>query len=311
MSNSGGQMIIDLSASAWEGENRQAWFDLAMSAVQSRISEAPQYDASPDYGDGDGTAELAEFAQVWEDANALELARLEQDAEPLAVRSEDRMANALDRIGAGTYVPAGYAAYGLANQGGMETYGLVDDLGYSIDRYPALGYGPATPDIVEAVQPKLADKALEPWADANGRGFYDQYGIEMCLTDHIEAATGVRLADADPYSVRPRRELASAQRPYVHGDPDDPGSGEYFPASTVATVRALAAQAGIQTGERHQAQLAAYRAEHDRQTARLRPPRHADYAEFSNPPAPGAGGLAQFGDEPWNGSLPVFTAGAA
>jgi hypothetical protein len=77
-------------------------------------------------------------------------------------------------------------------------------------------------------------------------------------------------------------------------------------AASARTASAVAAQAGIPTSADARAAQAAFAREHARQAARIRPPRHQDYAEFSNP-APRPGGPVQFGDEPWNGSLPVYT----
>jgi hypothetical protein len=133
----------------------------------------------------------------------------------------------------------------------------------------------------------------------------------MTLTDHIEAATGIRLGDVSAFETgRTRREVAAVQRPQVFGDPDDPDAMPLgIPASTARTAAALAAQGGIETTADVREQRAAWRREHDRQAARHRPPRHADYAEHATPHRQGIE-LANFGDEPWNGSLPVFSAGA-
>jgi hypothetical protein len=132
----------------------------------------------------------------------------------------------------------------------------------------------------------------------------------MTLTDHIEAATGVRLGDAEPYRVRPRRELITAARPQVWGDPDDPDAVPLpFPAATARTAAALAAQAGIATTASHQAQHAAAVREHDRQAARYWGPRHADYTEHASPHRQ-AIELTQVGST-WNGSQPVYAATGA
>src|SRR5689334_13724514 len=122
-----------------------------------------------------------------------------------------------------------------------------------------------------AVRPHLDEDGL-PWID-------QEFGAPMTLTDHIEALTGQRLGDASLWEAHrgQRRELASPARPQVYGDPDDPDAIPLpFPASTAATVAALAAQAGIQTTADVREQQAAWRREHDRQAARLRGPRHAD-----------------------------------
>lgn len=133
----------------------------------------------------------------------------------------------------------------------------------------------------------------------------------MSLTDHLEAMTGIRQGDVGLFETgRTRREVAQVQRPYVLGDPDDPDAiPADIPAHTARLAAALAAQGGIETSADHRAQRAARRDEHDRQAARIRPPRHADYAEHAVPHRQGIE-LANVGDEPWNGSLPVYAAGA-
>lgn len=153
----------------------------------------------------------------------------------------------------------------------------------------------------DAHRPHLGEDGM-PWLD-------QEYGSPMTLTDHIEAATGVRLGDASLWEAHrgQRRPLAQPQRPAAFGDPD--AIPLPFPAHTAVTAAALAAQAGITTPADAAAQRAAWVAENARQTARLRPPRHPDYAEFSNP-ARRDTGLAAFGEPPWNGSLQAYSAGA-
>ncbi len=72
------------------------------------------------YGYGYGIpVELAnEFDRAFELASVTEASRITQDAEPPARLSEDRLANALARIAAGTYTPRGQHAWSLASQGG-------------------------------------------------------------------------------------------------------------------------------------------------------------------------------------------------
>jgi hypothetical protein len=325
MSNSGG-LVIDLSQSAWAGEPGPA-FELAASAVGALLGAAPQHSVTASRYDGGGgyelaagdEAALAEFGRAWDLANEAELVRQAEDAEPLAVRSEDRLTVALGRIGRGTFTPQGPHAYGLASPGygtvtGEPTCGVADDLGYCMERFHSPGCGSAaTPDITEALRPELEMRAMRPHLGEDGQPWLDrQFGAPMTLTDHIEAASGIRLGDVSPFETgRTRREVAAVQRPQVFGDPDDPDAMPLpVAASTARTAAALAAQGGIATTADHAEQRAAWRREHDRQAARYRPPRHADYAESSNPMHRETG-LAQFGDEPWNGSLPVYSRGAA
>lgn len=321
MANGGG-LVIDLSHSSWAGEPGPSW-ELAAAAVSARLGAAPQYDDTDidaviaaslpqDYG----YAELAEFSRTFDLANEIELVRQAEDAEPPAPRTEDRIATALARIEAGTFTPRiyGFASPGEGTVTGMPTCGPADEYGYCMNRHHAIGCG-STADtfVAELLRPQMADLAQRPHLDEYGLPWIDaEFGSAMTLTDHIEAATGIRLGDAAPYAVRPRRELITAARPQVYGDPDDPDAVPLpFPEDTMATAAALAAQAGIQTPADAQAQRAAWVYENTRQTARIRPPQHPDYrADLSNP-APRETRLAQFGDEPWNGSLPVYMAGAA
>jgi hypothetical protein len=172
------------------------------------------------------------------------------------------------------------------------------------------------PDITEALRGQLEMTALRPLLAEDGQPWLDaRFGSPMSATDHIEALSGVRLGDASLFESHRghRRELVSQARQQVFGDPDDPDAIPLpFPAQTartVAALAALAAQAGIQTTASHQAQQAAWAAQHARQAARYKPPRHLDYQDHASP-ARRAVELANFGDEPWNGSLPVYAAGA-
>lgn len=197
----------------------------------------------------------------------------------------------------------------------MATCGPAPD-GYCMNRYHEHGCGSAaTPDIVEQLKPQLEMMAARPHLGPDGQPWLDQeYGSPMTLLDHVESQLGVRLGDASLWESHrgQRRPLAQAQRPLVHGNPDDPDAVPLpFPADTMATAAALAAQAGISTSADAQAQQAAWVREHDRQAARYRGPRHMDWQEHTAP-ARQAIQLSQVGDEPWNGSLPVYSlAGAA
>jgi hypothetical protein len=325
----GGELVVDLSHSAWLGEPGPS-YDLAASAVGARLSVSSG-DANSDaymdaviqatmpsgYADYDTTG-LAEFSNTFELANETELIRQAEDAEPLAVKSEDRIARAMERIEAGTYTPRGAAAYGFAQGSttGTETCGSADEYGYCRERFHAAGCGSAaTPDVVEVLRPAMADLAQRPLLDADGNPWIDaRFGSPMTATDFVESATGIRLGDASLWEAHrgQRRELVSPARPQVFGDPDDPDAMPLaVPAGTARTAALLAAQSGIQTTADHQAQHAAAVREHQRQAARIKPPRHADYAEFSNPVHRGSGPVP-FGDAPWNGSLQVLTlAGSA
>ena len=196
----------------------------------------------------------------------------------------------------------------------MGTCGPADDMGYCRERFHAPGCGSAaTPDVIEGLRADgvFQRKAMSPLADARGLVWRDQqHDSPMTATNHIEAASGVRLGDASPDAPGPHRELIQPARPPVFsdvGDPDDLGHG--VPSSTRATVAAALAGSGIRTHADAQAQHAAFRAERERQAARYRPPRHMDYQEHASP-ARKAVELSQIG-KPWNGSLPQYSASGA
>jgi hypothetical protein len=287
----------------------------------STVASMLGYDDPPqDYDDGSYAA-LAEYGQAFDLANEAELVRQAEDSVPLPVRSEDRMAWDLDRAARRTLTPQGQFAYGLANGPGYgSTTGeptcgpVVPGTNYCMNKNHEHGCGSAaTPDIVEALRGEMQLKAHRPLLDEDGQPWLDaRYGSPMTATDHVEALTGQRQGDVDPYRVRPRRELITAARRAVFGDPDDP-DGLPLPvsASTARTAAALARQASITTYASGQAQRDAYRAEHARQAARLGRPRHMDYRTDLSNQAPRETGLTAVGDPPWNGSLQAYTRGAA
>jgi hypothetical protein len=299
---------VDLSAP--EPQPQQDYFqDTPLDQVLK--ASLPRRSYTPDPG-------LAEFGRAFEFSNATEQQRQAQDkARPR--KSEDRLASALDRIADGTYTPRGQFArdYGFASpaQGsttGMATCDVADEFGFCRATTHQLGCGSsAASDVTLAVQSQMRQMAVRPYADADGKIWADQeFGAPMTLMSLVEASTGQRLGDKDLFeSGRPRRGTAAVQRPYVHGDPDEPGTGQPFPADTVAKVRALAAQRGIATSESHQAQRDAWKAQHGKLQARIGRPRSADYAELSNP-VHRETGLAQVGST-WNGSQPVYAATGA
>jgi len=248
---------------------------------------------------------------VFELTNAQDQARRAQDSRPQSRRDEDRLASALDRIGTGTYTPAGYAAYSLAAQGGitgMETCGPAPD-GYCMNRTHEIGCGSSgDPDAAEGLRPAMERIAHRPYADADGRVWADaEFGAPMSLVDHVEASLGVRLADKSLFETgRSKRQVAQVARPAVYGDPDTPGSGQRFSAATMATAQRLAdaSKGMLSTSADVSRQQAAYKVQHTRLANRIGKPRHADYAELSNP-APRDTRLVPF-EGSVLGSLPVY-----
>jgi len=337
LSNPGGQEVIDLSHSAWTGDDRPAdagsasagqggpvvtrvripGFGTTQELGSEGVSRLSRLVASLDrpidltapaqreiltgyasrsgYGDLDAVTRpyLTEFSNTFQMVSDTELARIEQDAMPQPRRTEDRIATALDRIQEGTYVPRGQFAWEFASPDrasltGLGTCDVADDLGFCRATTHQPGCGSAIgPEIVETVQDHLRDRALQGFADSTGRFWRDQYGSPATMTDFIEAGSGIRLADADPYSARPRRELARIERPVVYGDPDTPGSGRPFPAATMRTAQRLAdaSRGMLSTSADVARQRDAWAAQHGRLKARIGSPRHADFrgAELSNP----------------------------
>ena len=275
----------------------------------------------PDWGYDDGTwTGLAGNPRAWEDLNALELARQAEDAVPLPVNAEERMAHLMGRAARRTYTPQGAAAWEFSGHGqgsttGMPTCGTADEYGYCMQRFHAPGCGStADPFTAQALRPQMAALAQRPWMDADGRVWQDrEHGSNMALVDHLESMTGQRLGDVSPFETgKARREVTQVDRPVVIGDPDFPEIAPVpVPAAAARTAAALLAQAGITTYASGQAQRDAQRAEHARQKARLGRPRHADFrADLSNQ-VPRETRLRAVGDPPWNGSLPVYTRSAA
>lgn len=254
--------------------------------------------------------ELSNFGQQFDLANAAEQQRRAEDSVPLPRRDEDRVAHLADRLSRNTYAPRSYAMSNPGSTTGLACCG-PDIEGYCMNTVHETTCGSsAASDVTEVLQSAMRQWAHQGFADADGRVWEDsQHGSPMALLDHIEHQSGVRLGDVSPYTPGNRRELVSPQRTVRFGNPDDPDDiPAGFSAATSRTAAAVAAQAGITTKDGHRAQQEAWRKEHDRQAARYRPPRHMDYrTDLSNPAPREPSGLVQVGDEPWNGSLPVYT----
>jgi hypothetical protein len=225
---------------------------------------------------GMGGIELAggDFATVAELANASfarEQQRLAEDAEPLAARSEDRLARALARVGTGSYAPRRVTTADLASPSqaartmARHRYrqehaddaaitfgapcGVVDDYGRCGEPYHTAGCsGLATSQIAEALQASgtYADIAARPAADAQGSVWLRSDGQAATWRDHVEALTGQRQqVSGRPDAFRGSQELA-VRRAAVFGDPADPDDvGTAFPDPVMDMVDAVRQQAGI------------------------------------------------------------------
>ena len=255
LSNPGGQEVIDLSHSAWAGDDRSAAGQGGPDVTRVRIPgfgttqemgsegvsrlsrlvamlDRPPIDLSQPaqreiltgyasrsgYGDLDAVTRpyLTEFSNTFQMANALELARQEQDKAPLARRTEDRIAVALNRISDGTYVPRGAAAWEFASPDrasltGLATCDVADDLGYCTATTHQPGCGSAIgPEIVETIQDHLRDKALQGAIDADGRSWRDQYGSPATWT--AGGCRGNRCNGTDGPDRRARAQRRAATR---------------------------------------------------------------------------------------------------
>ena len=140
---------------------------------------------------------------------------------------------------------------------GIYPCGTSDEFGRCAEPYHSADCGSlATTEIAEALQESgaYADRAGEALADSSGRAWADQEGQPMNLTDHIEAATGQRLAGGSLFeSGYGHRELVSPQRQARYGDPSDPDD----PGTDLPDISALTAQLGLSdrsaAGERDRA----------------------------------------------------------
>jgi hypothetical protein len=218
------------------------------------VTDGRQLGLANDYGLAGYSRYIGLSNQVFD----REAARHAEDAAPLPARSEDRLSAAMARVARRTYTPQGEYAWGLANEPGRAgpvtgapNCGASDDLGHCIERYHSAGCG-STADPETALALAASDAYIErtatPWADARGRTWESQYGGEpMDLVQHLESATGIRLASPDPFDPNAgRRETFRAQRQDRFGDPDDDRDpGFAVPAATRATAAAFARQQGL------------------------------------------------------------------
>lgn len=179
--------------------------------------------------------------------------------------TEERIAAAYGRISTGTYLPrqATLADFASPSQhertlagmrhrqdhadfaltGGAGACGVLDELGRCGEPYHQIGCpAVASPEVALA----LREQPSRPLVDAAGRYWGRPDGEATTWGDWIEAATGQRQrVSGRPGAFRGSQELA-VPRHTMFGDPGDPDNpGDVFPASTMAVVGAVRAQAGI------------------------------------------------------------------
>jgi hypothetical protein len=191
-----------------------------------------------------------------------------EDAAPPPRSAEARLARSLGRIARGTYQPAGALEFASPSSAARElgrrrwqvtqpgpvtgraNCGASDEFGHCIEPYHAAGCGSiASTEIAEALRDSgaYARLASQPFADANGRHWADQFGRPVTAAGHIEAAAGERLGGGAAFeSGYGKRDLISPQRQARfadYDDPEDPGGG--VPYETAALAGAVQAQARL------------------------------------------------------------------
>lgn len=252
-------------------------------------------------------------------------ARMAEDSQPLARRSEDRLRTALERISRGTYTPTaseralGFAAGDYDADGDAGPFDCTCGAGISPNHYLGCGAVWDSNDTAELLRSGTYEAvAGMSAADSRGRFYADQHGAYMSMTGHIEAMTGQRLRRDSPFEDGlPRRDVTMPQREHVFGDLDDgDGVPQDFAPGTRQTAALAAAQAGIApaSASRERQRYAAQRDSALAHLALTRParPPHPDYGEstreraarMKRPIVP-----VQFNDELLPGELPVYTAG--
>ena len=283
--------------------------------------------------------ELANLDATIDQAFATERRRVSQDAaRPVRATAEQRLAGALDRISAGSYLPstaaralgfAGSPGKALAMQrwhpdapSGEGNCGASDDLGYCVEQYHSADCASsADPVLAEALADAgvYRDITTSPWRDGNGRTWANQAGTVMDLTQHLEHATGQRMM---PDGTGPgwqdgagSRETVSARRQQRFGEPDDPDdAGISTPAATRQAARAAAQAIGISQPSAEREWERYRQVAHDAQariTLRTMGRRHADFGESPQERAERlkTGVRPVQLEDPWNGAQPQYTAG--
>jgi hypothetical protein len=236
-------------------------------------------------------------------AYARDQERAEQDVEPLARRTEDRLMRAYDRIAAGTYAPASFEFSSASSAGralaaarwsrpqeditagvsGTPNCGVADAYGRCSEPFHAVGCGSiADPSVAQELQAAGAYRRISgrPALDADGQVWRSQWDTDLDLPSLLEGMTGVRMAGSPSglfESGEGQRELLTARRVMRFGNPDDPDAIDgAMPAATRRTAAALAAQAGI--ASRAAEAREQYKAERERRIAALNP-------RYTDPPA--------------------------
>ena len=216
-----------------------------------------------------GAYQALELAHAQAAQRGLEDAR---DAVRLARRrtgtsvSEDRLGAALARISRGTYTATGQQrAMGFANDtaAGMVERAAEQAGGWdstactctpdgipAMTRFHTLNCPEAelTPDMMGEVREDVQRMAIEPALDANGNGFYDQYGLPAGMTTLLQASAGERLLNLSPggFETGHRQERILPQRQIRFGDPDEPGDpGQGMTGRSAEYVRGLADTMGL------------------------------------------------------------------
>jgi hypothetical protein len=229
LSNSGGQMIIDLTGSAWAGEPAgPPELTLTDAELQEWLEAIDEADAEMALNSGwrDTEAPLGDFSEQfqrnWDAEQARELARSDAHLEDITrpvIRAEDRMARAISRIESGIF-----------DTSRVSTFANEDR---SVELTVQTGYGPST--------------------DEFGNSFVDAYGRDASRYPFLGSRTDVSTDwMALPDDVR-RATLTAALANFAAehdtsidlaatygGDPADPDDPGYpIPASTIELAHRL------------------------------------------------------------------------
>ena len=302
-----------------------------------------------DYGAAGDAGQLANLNRAIEMSASAEQRRVAEDrARPARMSGEARLSDALARLGRGTYTLSTAArALGLASDASSAGRALAeqrwgaeqpqadpgicgppDALGGCSSRYhdSTLSSGMLSdPEVAQALREEgvFTDAARSPWADGNGRVWFNQAGMPMDLAQHIEAATGQRVTplhgEAGLFEDGTgARETISASRVPRYGNPDDEDDpGTDISRQTRAAAQQAARAMGI-TIPNAANERVRYREAAEAATAQLalrtgmRPP-HMDFGETSRERAARMRQTTRpvpFEEDLMPGELPRYTAGA-
>ncbi len=289
--------------------------------------------------------EMANLDHAIELAAATERARAAQDhARPPRMAGEAKLADALTRVATGTYTPSRAAqALGLAGEASSAGRALAEARWQTEQADPGICGPPdaiggcssrfhdstcstgmlADPEVAGVLRDEgvFTDAARSPWADGNGHTWFNQTGMPMDITQHIEAATGQRVTplhgEAGLFEDGTgQRETIAASRVPRYGNPDDEDDqGVDISRQTRAAARDAATAMGI-TIPNAANERVRYREAADAATAQLalRNGMKAPHPDFGETSRDRAARMHSYGqpvafNDPVNGEQPTYTRG--